>query len=1019
MKNFTRVNNVVGWLVFAVAALTYILTLEPTVSWWDCGEFISSAYKLEVGHPPGAPLFMLFGRIFTLFAFGDVSKVAMMVNLMSALASAFTILFLFWSITHIAKKIVVGDNEMTDGKLIAVISGGAVGALAFAFSDSFWFSAVEGEVYASSSFFTAIVFWAILKWENVADEPYANRWIILIAYLMGLSIGVHLLNLLAIPAIVFVYYFRKYNTTRNGVIITALLSVAILGTVLYGVVQGFIAIGSKFELLFVNSFKLPYYSGFFFFLLLLVCATVWGIYYSYKKGKVIINTVLTALAVIMIGYSSYAMIMIRSAANPPMDENNPEEVFALLSYLNREQYGDRPLLFGQCFNAPIVDSKDGHKNYVPLDGKYVVADVQPDYIYDPRFMSLFPRMYSSEGSHVKGYKTWSNFVGTPIQVENDGEMQTVAKPTFAENLTYFFRYQVGFMYFRYFLWNFAGKQNDTQGHGSYFKGNWISGISAFDGYRLVSQHKLPKSLAENRGHNKYFLLPFLLGVIGLLYLFNRNIRMFWVVLMFFFFTGLAIVIYLNQTPYQPRERDYAYAGSFYVYGMFIGFGVLSIFEFLSRKLRERESALIAGAICLVVPVIMGMQNWDDHDRSGRYSARDLASNYLNSCAPNAILFTYGDNDTFPLWYAQEVEGIRTDVRVVNMSLLGTDWYIDQMKRKAYLSDPVPFTLDRKSYITGTNEYLPVLDKLEQYTNLRDIISFIASDSPEAKLSTSNNKEIGFIPTKKVFVPVDSATVVNNGTVAKEDAAKIVKSVDWVLNTDYVYKSQMMMLDLIANNRWQRPIYFANSVDEQDQLGLSDYLQLEGFAYRLVPIKTKDEKKNLGRVDTKILYRNLIQTFKWGRIGEPDFNLDEHNLRTINIMDIRGTFGRLADALLTEGKKAQAIAVVDTCIKYIPHEKLEFNYYALPLLEAYYKADALDKALDMSKKMGKTCLSELNYFLYLSMRYSQAADYEININLHIIQQLIELAKFYKQDEWLKELETRNTEYMRQYTTNRSQ
>ena len=740
-------NTSLGWVAFVIAAITYILTLEPTASLWDCGEFITTAHGLEVGHPPGAPLFMIMARFFTLFA-SDSAHVAYMVNLMSGLASAFTIMFLFWTITHLAKKLVFKNQEYSKANIIAVMGAGMVGALAYTFSDSFWFSAVEGEVYALSSLFTAVVFWAILKWENVADQKYANRWIILIAYLMGLSIGVHLLNLLAIPAIVFVYYFKKYKTTTKGSIIAFILSILILGIVMYVIIPWSIKLASWFELLFVNGMGAPYNTGVIVYAIILVVLVIWAINYSIKHNNVILNTILTSFVVMMIGYSSFAMIVIRSSANPPMDENNPDNVFALLSYLNREQYGDRPLVYGEYYNAPVNKVSYSSPNYIQKDGKYVIASRKSSYEFDSRFNTIFPRMYSSNAAHVREYKKWGNVKkNIPITVNQGDGPETLYKPSFASNLTFFFSYQLNFMYFRYFMWNFVGRQNDIQSRGGLQHGNWISGFSTVDKLLVGNQDKLYSELKNKKSRNTYYFLPLLLGLIGILFQLlsgKKGKEDFSVVMLLFFFTGIAIVVYLNQSPNQPRERDYAYAGSFYAFAIWIGFGVLGLYKLVREKMPAKISAIAVTLVCLLaVPTLMAEQNFDDHDRSGRYATLAYAKDYLNSCAPDAILFTYGDNDTFPLWYAQEVEGIRRDIRIVNISLLAADWYINQMRRKAYDSDPVPMTISAEKIEPGKREQIPVVERLHEPQDLSEIIQFVASDLKDTRIETQSGRMLDY------------------------------------------------------------------------------------------------------------------------------------------------------------------------------------------------------------------------------------------------------------------------------------
>src|SRR6056297_48180 len=707
MNNFKTVNRISGWVIFLIAATVYLLTIEPTTSFWDCGEFIASAYKLQVGHPPGAPLFMIISRFFTFFAGGDVTQAAKMVNAMSGIASAFTILFLFWTITHLAKKMFPASEKLSLAQTIAIIGSGAVGALAYTFSDTFWFSAVEGEVYAMSSLFTAFVFWAILKWENIADQKYSNRWLVLIAYLMGLSIGVHLLNLLAIPAIVFVFYFKKYKITKAGMFKAFLVSMIILGAIMYVIIPGLVKVASWFDLLFVNGFGLPFKSGVIFYIVLLLALISWGLYYTSKKKKIILNTIILFITVIVIGYSSFAMIVIRSIANPPMDENNPETVFNLLHYINREQYGSRPLFKGQYYNAPIVDSETPH-TYRQKNGKYIKSYSLNDiYEYDERFTTIFPRMYSPDPNHVEEYKKWADIKGKKVPVSNyQGKQEIRHVPTFGENLKFFFRYQVGHMYWRYFMWNFSGRQNDTQGHGELLNGNWIRGINFIDNKHIGPQDNLPDSIKNHKARNTYFMLPLLLGLFGFFFHLKRHSNDFMVVLLLFILTGIAIVVYLNQYPMQPRERDYAYAGSFYAFSIWIGIGVAGLIEYAGKKLDHAAvPVVIAVASLVAVPGLMAMENWDDHDRSDRYTARAFARNYLNSVDENAIIFTNGDNDTFPLWYVQEVEGFRTDVRVVNLSYLTADWYIEQMMFQFYESDPLPLSMSLDDYRQGTRDYV--------------------------------------------------------------------------------------------------------------------------------------------------------------------------------------------------------------------------------------------------------------------------------------------------------------------------
>jgi hypothetical protein len=1061
MKNYRLINNISGWVVFAAAAFTYLLTIEPTASLWDCGEFIASAFKLEVGHPPGNPVFMVMGRFFTLFAGGDVTKVAAMVNAMSAIASAFTILFLFWTITHLARKIILKEeSQYTFGRLAAVIGAGAVGAMAYTFSDSFWFSAVEGEVYASSSFFTALVFWAILKWEDVADEKNADRWIILIAFLMGLSIGVHLLNLLAIPAIVLVYYFRKFEFSWKGFIISMVSSVIILALLMYGIMPGIVKIASKFDLFFVNTLGLPLNSGVIFHIILVILCFVLAIrstldtsklkrtaifafaalflsgiwvlsdsgifnfimlgvlaavvWYISGKSKLILNTALTAIVVILIGYSSNAIIVIRSSANPPLDENNPENPYNLLYFLNREQYGQRPLFRGPYFNAPVIAYKDGKPHYNEVNGKYEITSHDLIREYDQRFMTFFPRMWSDQSDHAQPYQEWSKMKGISIQTtDQNGEKRVIRKPTFFENLRFMFSYQFDFMYFRYFMWNFSGRQNDTQSYGGTVNGNWITGIGFLDEPRIGSS-EMPPDMKNEPSRNVYFLLPFLLGVIGMLYHFNRDNKNWWIILLLFFMTGLAIVLYLNQYPIQPRERDYAFAGSFYFFAVWIGFGVLALFEGLAKVIEEKTAALLAGFVCfMAVPVIMGTQNWDDHDRSGRYLARDVAVNYLNSCAPDAILFTNGDNDTFPLWYAQEVEGKRTDIRVCNLMLLNTDWYINQMKFRAYESAPLPVTLPNKRYYDGVNNQVYIDERTKDPVGISTVIDWVNSDNKATKLQISATEQLDVLPSRTIRIPVDAAKVIASGAVKPEDADKIVPYIDIKLKGSSIMKSQLLVLDILAHNEWKRPIYFVTGY-HNDAMGLEEYFQLEGLAYRLVPIKSPNKSwLEYGRIDADILYDNMMNKFAWRGAKEKGVNIDYNHKRTLQVVKARYNYARLAKTLAAEGKNEKANKVLDYCMEVLPVEKLLFDMYVPDIVEAYFAAGGTEKAVDLTDKLTKYYFSKLDYYFRQRPGILTSAEYEVQTSIQGISRVANACKTNGKSELADELTAKVNSYYTLY------
>ena len=1003
-KKYQLINNLAGWITFIIASAVYLLTIEPTASFWDCGEFIASGFKLEVGHPPGAPFFMLLMRFFTMLA-PTTTLIPIFANALSVLASAFTILFLFWSVTHLARKLVVAvDDKYTLTQVVLIIGSGLVGALTYTFSDTFWFSAVEAEVYATSSLFTALVFWAILKWENVAHEPYANRWLVFIAYLMGLSIGVHLLNLLAIPAIVMVYYFKKYTVTPWGVVKALGLSVVLLLIMMYGIIQGFIVGASKFELLFVNSFGLPFKSGLFFYLLLVAGLLIWGIHYTYRNSKAVLNTVLLCLAVVLIGYSTFALIVIRSSANPPMDQNSPDDTFSLLYYLNREQYGDRPLVMGNSFEAPVISKTQGSPQYFQKDGKYAVSSYKSNYKYDDRFVSFFPRMYSSDPQHVRSYKEWSNFKGRPIRVTGmSGDTEIKQVPTFGETMRFFFSYQVGHMYLRYFMWNFAGRQNDLQGQGEAVKGNWISGIPFIDNPRLGSQIDLPATF-RNKAHNRYYMLPLILGLAGLFFHYYRNRKDFWVVSLLFVLTGIAIVVYLNQTPNQPRERDYAYAGSFYAFSIWVGLGVMALFEAVRKAINNAPGAFLTTGLALVfVPGLMAFENWDDHDRSGSYIPVDFAYNALKSADPNAIVFSYGDNDTFPLWYAQEVEEVRTDVRVANLSYLRADWYIEQMLRKAYESEPLPASMKKEQYIVGTREVVLATDKITQPVHVKQAVDFMLSDNPSTKLNSpfERGETIDFFPSKNLYLPIDKEVIQKEGVVLPQYMHEVVDTMHWRLPSNYLLKDGQFLMDLMAYNNWQRPMYFAITVNTDTYQNLDKYFQLEGLVYRVVPIEANRVRGRYGKVNTEIMYNNLMNVYQYRSIADPKVYINENSTRIIS--NYRNIFGRLASALVAEGQNVKAVAVLDRCMEIIPYETVPFNFFALSLIEGYYQAGAVDKAVNYSRIYMDQCSNELGYLLSLSDRLSGSVRGEVELSIYILQELYKMANSYEKGEHLAEIE----------------
>ncbi|MGM0551181.1 MAG: glycosyltransferase family 117 protein [Bacteroidota bacterium] len=1007
MTRFQRFNILGGWLSFAIAAIVYLLTLEPSASFWDCGEFIASAFKLEVGHPPGAPVFMLVGRFFSMF--GGPEHAAFMMNAMSALASAFTILFLFWSITHLGFRWMEKNNQqVTTTQWWSVLVAGFIGSMVYTFSDTFWYSAVEAEVYASSSLFTAVVFWAILKWENVADSPHASRWLILIAYLMGLSIGVHLLNLLAIPAIVLVYYFKKYKVTPSGVLAALVLSAVILGSIMYLLIPGVATVASWFELLTVNGFGLPYNSGVLLFVVVLIGLLAWGLYRTQMQRKVLANTVLLVITVIMLGYSSYALIMIRSNANPPMDQNNPDNVFGLLYYLNREQYGDRPLVHGQYYNAPARKRVNTRAIYGKVNNRYDVVDHKAKLVYDERFTTVFPRMWSDNQQHVQDYERWVSIDGRKVGITgNDGQQKMLEVPSFADNLAFFFKYQVGHMYLRYFMWNFTGRQNDIQGHGNTMHGNWISGIPAIDNARLGDQAKLPDWIRHNQGRNVYFGLPLLLGLLGLWFHYRKDRKNFFVVLTLFILTGLAIVVYLNQYPHQPRERDYAFAGSFYAFAIWVGLGAIPIVNLLYRTIGK--SGFIAGSVLLLgIPALMAQQNWDDHDRSGRYTTRDIARNYLDSCEPNSIIFTNGDNDTFPLWYAQEVEGYRTDVKVVNLSYLRAGWYIQQVSRKSYEAPKIPFSMNYNQYRRGTRDALVVSDRIQEPVELSKIMDFVKSENKATKAPSpfSQGKMVNYIPTRSVVLPVDTAKVAQQSWVDERYRNRLLDTLQWQLNRSMYLKDGMMILDLLDNNDWERPLYFAMTVPSNMYMNLDKYLKSVGFAYRLVPMKAQPSQGGMAEIDTKLMYDKLMNTFQWGGIEKRPIGLSQDHRRMYS--NARSLYGQLAEKLMQEGKLSRAREVLDRGLEIFPHEKVPFDLTVLAYAEAYAGLKS-ETFVPVAKQLHKVSSSLINY--YLASPDTQFNDWsmELRRNLYMLQALSVSAQENGYDELATELQKSFEQY----------
>ncbi len=979
--NYNKINNLLGWICAAIATIVYVMTVERTVSWWDCGEFIASAFKMQIVHQPGAPLFLMIQNLFGNLAMGDRTMIAFWMNIGSAVCSGFTILFLFWTITALGRKIFVAyakDAPLTSTQTFLVMASGAVGALAYAFTDTFWFSAVESEVYAMSSLCTAVVFWGILKWEVRAGEPQADKWLIFIAYVMGLSIGVHLLNLLVIPAIALVIYFRKAKESTSAGILKSLgLGVVVLGVILWGVIQYSIKIAAYFDLFFVNSLGTGFGIGAAFFAVLVVAGLAYGIYYSIKNVKPLLNIALISTVFIMLGYSSFAMILIRAKAGPTLNNSNPDNAFSFLSYLNREQYGDEPLFKGRFFDSKPTSMEEGKKVYRKDGNQYVVAKRNPVYTYDKE--TLFPRIYSDKGGHPDYYREYLGL----------GPNEA---PSFADNIKFFFGYQIGHMYGRYFLWNFAGRQNDQQGHGSYTEGNWISGVTPIDNALLGGQDKLPTSAKTDPSRNTYFFLPLIIGLLGAFWHFGKKQRDAGVVGLLFFFTGIAIVLYLNQTPLQPRERDYAYAGSFYAFSIWIGLGVLAIADFLSKKVNVKIAGYTAAAVgVLAGPVILIAQNYDDHDRSEKTLARDMARNYLESCAPNAILFSYGDNDTYPLWYVQEVEGFRTDVRVVNLSLLSADWYMKQMMEKVNDADALPIDIDPELIKDGVRDVIYYQDyNIPAHVPVQDLVKVMLSDNPQNKAQLQSGEFVNLLPTKKMELAVDKQAVIANNVVPKDWESAIVDTMRWTYSLNYVSRAELSMLAILANNNWKRPVYFTITTPEDNYIGLDRYLVSEGFAYRLMPVDfglKEGDPATVENVDQT--YDNVINKFSWGNLGNASY-IDPDSYRYIS-MYVGTIFGQTAQQLLASGETDKAKKLVINAYENMPKRAFmmgEVMSY-VPLLEVMYKVGETSKANEIVKRNLDYIKENMAYYEAVSESKSNLEYRNMRFGLASIQRYKQL------------------------------
>jgi len=1002
--NYSRINTIGGWLCFIVAAFTYILTLDQSVSFWDCGEFISSAFRMEVVHQPGAPIVSMIQRLFSTLAFGDKTKVAYFVNISSALASAGTILFLFWTITALAKKTVVKKGEeITNQKIIGIMGAGFVGALAYAFSDSFWFSAVEAEVYAMSSLCSAIVFWGILKWESQADEPKSDRWLLFVAYIMGISIGVHILNLLTIPALIFVYYFKK-NPSPNwqSILKVFFVSIAVLAAVQFGIIQYVISFAASFDYFFVNTMGLGFGTGILFFAVLVIGSLVYGIRYSVLKNKRVLNLAMLFTVLLLFGYSSFALLIIRARAKPNLNNYNVDNVYSFSRYVGRDQYGDRPLLYGENYNSEKIDIKETGKIIRKGEKKYELAGTKSAYVFADK--TLLPRMYSDKPEHINFYKSYMGF---------DDEH----KPSLMDNLKYMFSFQTGQMYMRYFMWNFVGRQDNEDGQFGGKDGNWLSGVKPLDAIRLGSQKNLPPSIVENKAYNRFFFLPLIIGLIGTVWHFKRNQKDAGIIGLLFVFTGVAIVVYLNSVPIEPRERDYAYVGSFYAFAIWIGLGVFGLKDFIFQKLTPKRASIFASVIALFgAPIIMANQGWDDHDRSDSHLARDMSVNYLKSCAPNAILFTYGDNDTYPVWYAQEVENIRPDVRVVNLSLFTADWYIDGMRKKQNESAPLPITLKHEQYVEGTRDIMYYQDyKIAQHIELQEILDVLLSDHDEDKVTMTDGSKYNVLPTKNLKLAVSPQQVLDTGTVPKEDAGKIANSMEWTYNSNFVTKGTLALFDILVHNNWERPIYFSGAMPNEQYVGLNKYLYLEGLNKRLLPLKPDTAiTQDYDRVNLKPMYNNLMNVYSFGNIRSAS-HLDRQSAD--DVIMFSNMFNGLLNGLINEGKITESKKVANKYFEVIPAKfysmrQVMSTYY---FTESLYRLNDLNRANAMIKKTADYVGRELTHLADVSESKNQlSSEQDVRFYLGYLGQMVKLTEVFKQAELSKSLEKKYNDLIVRFT-----
>lgn len=982
--------RIFGGIAFAIALITYLLTLAPSTSFWDCSEFIACAYKLEVGHAPGAPLYMLFGRLISLLAFGNTDNVALAINALSAMASALTVLLLFHIIYWFVSKLLqrINSGVKTEKIYFIAIAASLIGSLTYAFTDSFWFSAVEAEVYATSSLFSALVFWCIIKYEQEPNGWPENRWLVLIFFLLGLSVGIHLLNLLALPAIAFIIYFKHYKPSVLKILITLSLSLALIVVFVYGIIPGIVKTAAYFDLFFVNTLKLQAYSGVLSFVLLLVAVILFLLHYFQKSKRYLLRFALLLFSFWLIGYSSFAILVIRSAYNPFIDINNVENIFGLVDYLNREQYGQRPILYGNNYNSPIIETKKRF-TYKLFNHNYLQDELNPEYVYNENTLSFFPRMASKEDRHITAYEKWVDIKGRKVMVMGaDGISKTLTIPTFVDNFKFFIKYQLGHMYLRYFMWNFAGRQNDTQGNGDRFFGNWISGITFLDNWRLGNQSKIPDLYKNQKTQSKYYMIPFLLGALGMIFQFKYDKQNFWVAFVFFLFTGPAIIIYVNEVPIAPRERDYVYVGSFMVFAIWIGLGAVAIFHALAKYVKKSFIYyVLAGGLIIIVPGLMCSQNWDDHDRSGRYAARDFGKNMLSSCEQNAIFFTSADNDTYPIWYLQQAESFRPDVRQILTTFLPIDWYGNQMNNNYQGCGSVPISFSDADLLMNTNQYFPVIARIDSSIDVKEIVSFIKNNDKRTQIQTNDGEFINYIPGKKLSLEVNVENFINESSYIKIEQSNLPSKIYFNINKKYLSRDELLVLDILANNDWKRPVYTIYPQIFQE-IGLADYLHREGMLFRLLPYKNDNILHNR-KTFANHQYKLINEEFVWGNVNNPTVFVDYTTKQISESFRFSEMFVDVAEELISLGEYEKAENLIDLAQASFPQNKFKFSYFSPKMASCYYNIGAKYKGDTLVEDIYQSASQNLHYYLNGNTLNRKDMSYDVQMEVYLMQELIRI------------------------------